>query len=101
MPAPIPDWVVERIRVNGTPEREFAKDLPTVDDDFDLDKFCEWAPVEIGDEDGGWHGLKECPFVGRRHKGQGRLGCALYYDGGVLGFKCPFLDYLSDPITIC
>ena len=87
-PTPIPDWVVERIRVNGAQEQGFGGDMPELDDDFDFDDFVDWAQVKIGDEDGGWYALKECPVAGRRHKGQGVRGCALFYDGGHLGFRC-------------
>ncbi len=87
-PTPIPDWVVERIRVNGAQEEGFGGDMPELDDDFDFDDFVDWAQVKVGDEDGGWYALEECPVAGRRHKGQGVRGCALFYDGGKLGFKC-------------
>ena len=87
-PTPIPDWVVDRIRVNGAGEKDFGAGLRPVHEDFDFDKFVEWVGREIADEDGYWYGFNECPVAGRRHKGQGVRGCALYYDGNTLGFKC-------------
>lgn len=87
-PTPIPDWVVDEIRLNGTREQDFAGDMPPTDEEFDFDQFTEWIPADIGDEDGSWYPFKECPVAGRKHKGQGVRGCALYYDGESLGFKC-------------
>lgn len=87
-PVPIPDWLVDAIAKNGVRERDFASGLRRVDDDFDFDRFTDWIPHEIGNEDGAWYAFKECPVAGRRHKGQGVRGCALYYDGESLGFKC-------------
>jgi hypothetical protein len=87
-PMPIPDWVVERIRVNGVRDKDFAKGLRPVHEDFEFDHFLDWIPYEVVDEDGYWYGFRECPVAGRRHKGQGVRGCALYYDGETLGFKC-------------
>ena len=87
-PTPIPDWVVDRIRVNGTRQKDFGAGLRAVHEDFDFDRFVEWVGHEIADEDGYWYGFRECPVAGRHHKGQGVRGCALYYDGEALGFKC-------------
>ncbi len=87
-PVPIPDWLVGAIANKGRREREFANDMPELDEDFDFEAFCDWIPAKLGDEDGSWYAFEECPVAGRRHKGQGVRGCALYYDGGKLGFKC-------------
>ena len=87
-PIPIPDWLVDAIAAKGIKEREFANDMPELDEDFDFDGFREWIPARLGDEDGSWYAFDECPVAGRRHNGQGVRGCALYYDGGKLGFKC-------------
>jgi hypothetical protein len=87
-PVPIPDWLVDAIAAKGIREREFANDMPELDEDFDFEAFCDWIPAKLGDEDGSWYAFEECPVAGRRHKGQGVRGCALYYDGGKLGFKC-------------
>jgi len=86
-PIPIPDWVVDRIRVNGTRDKDFAKGQRPVHEDFDFDNFLEWVGG-VEDCDGYWYPFKECPVAGRRHKGQGTTGCALYFDGNTLGFKC-------------
>ena len=86
-PAPIPDWLVDAIAARGFTERQFAKDMPPVGDGFDFDTFCDWLPP-LGLPDGNWHPFAECPIVGRRHEGQGVRGCALFWDGEVLGFKC-------------
>ena len=86
-PQPIPDWVVDRIRANGTREKDFGAGLRPVHEDFDFDAFVEWVGG-VEDEDGSWYPFRECPVAGRRHRGQGTKGCALYYDGGTLGFKC-------------
>lgn len=86
-PTPIPDWLLERIRVNGTRERDFGTGLRPVHEDFDFDSFVEWVG-DVEDADGSWYPFRECPVAGRRHKGQGTKGCALYYDGETLGFKC-------------
>ena len=86
--SPIPDWLVDAIAAKGIREREFANDMPELDEDFDFDGFRDWIPANLGDEDGSWYAFEECPVAGRRHKGQGVRGCALYYDGGKLGFKC-------------
>jgi hypothetical protein len=87
-PLPIPDWVVDRIRVNGTRERDFAEGMRAVDEDFDFNAFCEWIPFDIGQQDGSWFPFILCPVKGARHKQQGAKGCALYFDGVALGFKC-------------
>lgn len=87
-PVPIPDWLVDVIAAKGIREREFADDMPELDEGFDFDAFCDWIPAKLGDEDGSWYAFEECPVAGRRHKGQGVRGCALYYDGGKLGFRC-------------
>jgi hypothetical protein len=90
-PEPIPDWVVHAISANGVSERHFAEGMREVDEDFEIDKFTDWlveCGCELGTEDGVWTPFKKCPVVGRRHKGQGVRGCALFYDGNVLGFKC-------------
>jgi hypothetical protein len=86
-PTPIPDWVVDSIRANGTREKDFGAGLRPVHEDFDFDAFVEWVGG-VEDSDGNWYPFRECPVAGRRHKGQGTKGCALYYDGGTLGFKC-------------
>jgi hypothetical protein len=95
-PAPIPDWLVDAIEAKGMRERDFANNMPELDEDFDFDAFCDWIPAKLGDEDGSWYGFEECPVAGRRHKGQGVRGCALYYDGGKLGFKCHAADCPSN-----
>jgi hypothetical protein len=95
-PVPIPDWLVDAIATKGIRERDFANDMPEVDEDFDFDAFCDWIPAKLGDEDGSWYAFEECPVAGRRHKGQGIRGCALYYDGGKLGFKCHAADCSSN-----
>jgi hypothetical protein len=87
-PVSIPDWLVDAIAAKGIREREFANDMPELHEDFDFEAFCDWIPAKLGDEDGSWYAFDECPVAGRRHKGQGVRGCALYYDGGKLGFKC-------------
>jgi putative DNA primase/helicase len=87
-PVSIPDWLVVAIAAKGIRDREFANDMPELHEDFDFDAFCDWIPAKLGDEDGSWYAFEECPVAGRRHKGQGVRGCALYYDGGKLGFKC-------------
>jgi hypothetical protein len=86
-PQPIPDWVVDRIRANGTREKDFGAGLRPVHEDFDFDAFVEWVGG-VEDEDGSWYPFRECPVAGRKHKGQGTKGCALYFDGNTLGFKC-------------
>jgi len=90
-PQPIPDWVVYKIGEHGVSEHQFAEGMRGVDEDFDFDSFTDWLAecgCDLGTQDGSWIPFKQCPFVGRRHKGQGVRGCALYYDGSVLGFKC-------------
>lgn len=87
-PMPIPDWLVYKIAASGVSEAQFSKDMPEVDEDFDFYDFLHWTEADYGTEDGAWYPLKECPFVGRRHQGQGVRGCALFFDGASLGFKC-------------
>jgi hypothetical protein len=90
-PIPIPDWLVAKIAKEGVSEHQFSEGLRQCSEDFDADKFFAWLEecgCSLGIEDGAWIPFEECPVVGRRHKGQGVRGCALFWDGGGLGFKC-------------
>jgi len=42
-PTPTPDWVVDRIRVNGVRKKDFGAGLRAVHEDFDFDRFVEWG----------------------------------------------------------
>jgi Bifunctional DNA primase/polymerase, N-terminal len=90
-PVPIPDWLVAKIAKEGVIEKRFGEGLRQCSEDFDPDSFFDWleqAGCKLGTEDGSWIPFEVCPVVGRRHDGQGVRGCALYWDGGGIGFKC-------------
>jgi len=90
-PTPIPDWLVAKIAKEGVSEKRFGEGLRQCSEDFDPDSFFDWleqAGCKLGTEDGSWIPFEVCPVVGRRHDGQGVRGCALYWDGGGIGFKC-------------
>jgi putative DNA primase/helicase len=90
-PAPIPDWLVAKIAKEGVSERKFSEGLRQVSEDFDDEAFFDWlerAGCKLGVADGAWVPFLVCPVAGRRHAGQGTRGCALFWDGGGLGFKC-------------
>ena len=88
-PTPIPDWVVDAYRAERNQGAGVCRrHAPSCTRISTSTRFCDWIPAELGDEDGSWYAFQECPVAGRRHKGQGVRGCALYYDGGTLGFKC-------------
>jgi hypothetical protein len=92
VPAPIPDWLVAKIAKEGVSERKFSEGLRETSEDFDDEAFFEWLEntcgCDLGVEDGSWIPFMVCPVAGHRHSGQGVRGCALFWDGGGLGFKC-------------
>ncbi|MGB2664923.1 MAG: bifunctional DNA primase/polymerase, partial [Candidatus Acidiferrum sp.] len=92
VPAPIPDWLVAKIAKEGVSERKFSEGLRETSEDFDDEAFFDWLEdtcgCDLGVEDGSWIPFMVCPVAGHRHSGQGVRGCALFWDGGGLGFKC-------------
>jgi hypothetical protein len=98
-PTPIPDWLVAKIAKEGVSERRFGESLRQCSEDFDPESFFEWlerAGCKLGIEDGAWIPFLICPVAGRRHEGQGVRGCALFWDGGGIGFKCHAQGCLSN-----
>jgi hypothetical protein len=90
-PTPIPDWLVAKIAKSGVSEQKFSEGLRQTSEEFDDEAFFEWLEecgCNLGVEDGSWIPFLTCPVAGHRHEGQGARGCALFWDGGGLGFKC-------------
>jgi hypothetical protein len=89
-PQPIPDWLVDAILAKGTTEKQAAKNAGAypVSANFDFDRLLAWMRVSVTAVSGAYHGLDICPVAGYKHTGSGELGCAIYWDGESLGFKC-------------
>jgi hypothetical protein len=90
-PVPVPDWLVAKIAKEGTSEHKFSGTLRECSEEFDPEAFFDWLEecgCKLGIEDGAWIPFMVCPIAGHRHAGQGTRGCALFWDGGSLGFKC-------------
>lgn len=64
-----------------------------MDEDFDIDEFCDAYGIEILAERGDRLDII-CPLKGERHRGSASV-TSMFYDGERLGFKCLHPDHES------
>jgi putative DNA primase/helicase len=85
MPLALNDWV--RSKSLPPKNRPKPKGSTGVAGKFDPWKFWAHYGIEIDFiKDGVWHVVKECPGVGRRHRGSKYT--AFYWDGACFGWSC-------------
>src|SRR5208337_3625191 len=83
---PIPDWLTDWIAAH-TQAVSKPKGSVEVHDDFDFDAWCDHYGIAIlGEKDGCWQIVAECPGTGRRHEHSTLT--AFFYDGSSFGWNC-------------
>ena len=83
---PIPDWLVCWIDEHSQPARK-PKGAVEVHEDFDFDAWCDHYGIAIlGEKDGCWQIVAECPGTGARHEHSTLT--AFFYDGSSFGWSC-------------
>ena len=83
---PIPDWLTDWIAAH-TQDVQRPKGSVEVHDDFNFDAWCGHYGIAIlGEKDGCWQIVAECPGTGARHEHSTLT--AFFYDGSSFGWNC-------------
>jgi putative DNA primase/helicase len=87
-PIEVPSWVLDFVEQKTVAPRVInVKDMIEVCDDFDFDNFCDFFDIStLGEKDGVWQIVQECPGVDYRHENSRFTG--FYWDGSHLGWSC-------------
>lgn len=89
IPSEMPAWLADWIRENSSPRKTTPKprEARLIHDEFNFEDFCLHYGIEVDFvRDGVWQVVKECPGVGRRHRGSKLT--AFFWDGESLGWSC-------------